>query len=139
MLKVDYKHRPQFHFKEALTIYLFFSKQSGKKSVHYPANILALRTVHRYIPEPEEDECDRGPEGSGEESDPLDQEIESEYNGDQEDEEKREVVEICEEDKVKIEKEPSSPVEKKIRKANRRQKLGKNDDEWTLTIADEPR
>ena len=41
-----------------------------------------------------------------------------------------------EENEAQAVKEPSSPVEKKIKKASRRQKLGKSDDEWTVTLED---
>lgn len=87
-----------------------FSLQSKGKIVHFPANILALRTIHKYESTELEDDDDD----------------DDDYDDDDDDtsEWSRDYPLTSEEAQgTPLDKEQSSPVQKKIRKATRRAKL----------------
>ena len=120
--------------------------------VHFPVNILALRTVHKYERmESYEEECDSEPEGDDTEDDEVasmsssreypiaSEEIENESPTFpvQKDIDSLDSITAEENGSVfaKVVSLSDSPVEKKMKKAARRKKLEECNQEWVSSIA----
>lgn len=119
---------------------LSFCFQSKGNTVHFPANILDLRVVHRYYPEEEENEEEDGGE-SEQESSPSSSNFTFELHDQGErislHDEGSPVDDDTEMGSALILDRPTSPVEKRVRKATRRKQLKRNADEWLFSIDQE--
>ncbi|KAK3740688.1 hypothetical protein QZH41_019063, partial [Actinostola sp. cb2023] len=114
-------------------------------TVHFPANILDLRVVHRYHREDDEDGGEVSFSGSPP-SNNLSIELESQDEPTTSQSEDKRVPgvftgpqgeEATEIGNALILERPISPVEKRVKKAARRKQLNRNADEWLFSIDQE--